>query len=97
MTAFARWDDGDLILACHIQPGAKKSELAGLHGERLKIRLHAPPVDGKANNELIRFLSKLFAVSKQSISIESGDLSRQKRVRITNPVNCPAELELGKL
>lgn len=97
MTAFARWDDGDLILACHIQPGAKKSELAGLHGERLKIRLHAPPVDGKANNELIRFLSQLFAVSKQSVSIESGDLSRQKRVRITNPVNCPAELELSKL
>jgi len=97
VTAFARWDDGDLILACHIQPGAKKSELAGLHGERLKIRLHAPPVDGKANNELIRFLSQLFAVSKQSVSIESGDLSRQKRVRITNPVNCPAELELSKL
>ncbi|MCK9238065.1 MAG: DUF167 family protein [Thiopseudomonas sp.] len=97
MTQYARWDNQDLVLACHIQPGAKKSELAGVHGERLKIRLQAPPVDGKANSELVRFLSKLFAVNKQAVSIESGDLSRQKRVRITNPVNYPAELDLGKL
>lgn len=95
MTQYARWDNQDLILTCHIQPGAKKSELAGVHGERLKIRLQAPPVEGKANSELVRFLSKLFAVSKQAITIESGELSRQKRVRIINPVNYPAELDLG--
>lgn len=93
MTPYARWDKQDIILACHVQPGAKKSELTGIHDERIKIRLQAPPVDGKANTELIRFLSKLFAVNKNAVQIESGALSRQKRVRITNPVNCPDEIK----
>lgn len=90
MDSYARLDGDDLILLCHIQPGAKRSELAGEHGDRLKIRLQAPPVDGKANTALIRFLSKLFAVPRNAIEIESGDLSRQKRVRIRNPVQWPA-------
>ncbi|TDQ37042.1 DUF167 family protein [Thiopseudomonas denitrificans] len=89
MTSYARLDGTDLVLQCHIQPGAKRSELAGEHGERLKIRLQAPPVDGKANAELVRFLSKLFAVPRNAITIESGELSRQKRVRIQNPVQWP--------
>lgn len=89
MDSYARLDGDDLILLCHIQPGAKRSELAGEHGDRLKIRLQAPPVDGKANTALIRFLSKLFAVPRNAIEIESGDLSRQKRVRIRNPVQWP--------
>lgn len=81
------------MLQCHIQPGAKRSELAGEHGDRLKIRLQAPPVDGKANAELVRFLSKLFAVPRHAVQIESGDLSRQKRVRIRNPVQWPAGID----
>jgi uncharacterized protein (TIGR00251 family) len=90
---YARLDDGDLVLHCHIQPGAKRSELAGEHGERLKIRLQAPPVDGKANTELVRFLGKLFGVPRSAIQIESGELSRQKRVRIRNPVQWPAGID----
>jgi len=93
MDSYARLDGDDLILLCHIQPGAKRSELAGEHGDRLKIRLQAPPVDGKANTALIRFLSKLFAVPRNAIEIESGDLSRQKRVRIRNPVQWPAGID----
>lgn len=83
-----------MLLDCHIQPGAKKSELAGVHGERLKIRLQAPPVDGKANNALIAFLSQLFEVNKQAVVIESGKLGRQKRIRILNPLHCPAALDV---
>lgn len=94
MTAYARWSGHDLILDCHIQPGAKTSELAGHHGDRLKIRLQAPPVDGKANAALISFLSTLFAVNKQAVVIESGKLGRQKRVRILSPAHYPSELEL---
>ena len=93
MSSYARFDGPDLVLHCHIQPGARRSELAGEHGERLKIRLQAPPVDGKANTELIRFLSKLFAVPRNAVSIENGELSRQKRVRIQNPVQWPAGID----
>lgn len=93
MADYARLDGNDLLLHCHIQPGAKRSELAGEHGDRLKIRLQAPPVDGKANTELIRFLSKLFNLPRNAVSIESGELSRQKRVRISNPVQWPAGID----
>lgn len=85
------WDDKDLILSCHIQPGAKKTEFAGLHGERLKIRLKAPPIDGKANTELITFISRTFGVNKAAVILESGALSRQKRLRIENPQHLPPD------
>jgi uncharacterized protein (TIGR00251 family) len=86
-----QWADGDLILVCHLQPKASKSEFAGLHGDALKIRIQAPPVEGKANTELIKFLAKQFAVSKRDIDIISGELNRHKRVRISNPQTLPAE------
>lgn len=93
MIPYAHWVGQDLVLACHIQPGARRSEFAGQHGERLKIRLQAPPVDGKANTELIKFLSRAFAVQRRAVVIESGELSRQKRVRIADPVHCPPDFE----
>jgi YggT family protein len=73
--------DGSLMLSLHIQPGAKKTEIAGLHGEALKIRLAAPPVDGKANAALIAFLAKTCGVPKSAVELVSGDTSRTKRVR----------------
>jgi uncharacterized protein (TIGR00251 family) len=92
--SYFRWDGQDLILDCHLQPKASRDEFAGLHGERLKIRLTAPPVDGKANAHLMAFLAQVFAVSKSQVSLESGLQSRQKRVRIKQPKNLPAELNL---
>ncbi|WP_332821500.1 DUF167 domain-containing protein [Pseudomonas sp.] len=92
--SFYRWDGEDLILECHLQPKASSDEFAGLHGERLKIRLTAPPVDGKANARLLAFLADAFAVSKSQVSLESGQQSRQKRVRIKQPRQLPAVLEL---
>lgn len=75
--------DGDgVILRLHIQPGAKKTEVAGEHGEALKIRLSAPPVDGKANACLIEFLAKQLGVAKSAVELLSGDTSRAKRVRV---------------
>lgn len=74
--------DRGVILRLHIQPGAKKTEVAGLHGEALKIRLAAQPVDGKANACLIAFLADRLGVAKAAISLVSGDVSRAKRVRI---------------
>ena len=75
-------DDKGVTLRLHIQPGAKKTEVAGLHGEALKIRLAAAPVDGKANACLIAFLADQLGVAKAAISLVSGDTSRGKRVRI---------------
>ena len=73
---------GGATLSLHAQPGAKKSECAGLHGEALKIRLAAPPVDGKANEALLRFLAQRLAIPRQQISLKSGQTSRQKVVEI---------------
>lgn len=87
-----RWDGEDLILHCHLQPGASRSEFAGLHGERLKIRLSAPPVDGKANAALQVFLAEAFGTGKRQVSIEAGEVSRLKRVRIRQPGRWPPEL-----
>jgi uncharacterized protein len=90
--SFYRWQGADLLLECHLQPGASRSEFAGEHGGRLKIRIAAPPVDGKANAQLIVFLADAFAVSKQQVIIERGDSSRQKSVRIVGPQRLPGGL-----
>jgi uncharacterized protein (TIGR00251 family) len=71
-----------VTLRLHIQPGAKRTEVVGLHGEALKIRLAAPPVDGKANACLIGFLADQLGIAKSSVSLVSGESSRAKRVRI---------------
>jgi hypothetical protein len=92
--SFYRWDGDDLILECHLQPKASSDAFAGLHGERLKIRLTAPPVDGKANAQLLAFLARAFAVSKSQVSLESGQQSRLKRVRIKQPQQLPEVLAL---
>jgi uncharacterized protein (TIGR00251 family) len=68
------------MLLIHAQPGAKKSELAGVHGDRLKVRVAAPPVDGKANAALMAFLGKLFHVPKSQIELVAGESNRQKSV-----------------
>lgn len=75
--------DGDgVILRLHIQPGAKTTEIAGLHGEALKIRLAAPPVDGKANACLVGFLADRLGIAKTAVDLLGGESSRSKRVRV---------------
>ncbi len=73
---------GDVVLTLHIQPGAKKTALAGQHGAALKIRLAAPPAEGKANDCLIEFLADLLEVPRAQVELLSGVTSRQKRVRV---------------
>jgi hypothetical protein len=69
-------------LSIYVQPRASRTEVAGLHGEAIKIRVAAPPVDGAANDALIRFLSERLGVSRSAVAIVSGATSRTKRVRI---------------
>jgi len=65
-----------------VQPGARRSALAGLYGNRLKVALQAPPVDGKANEALVSFLAELAGVSRSAVRIVRGEKSREKTVLI---------------
>ena len=90
------FDNDDLILSLRIQPKASSNELAEIMGEERKLRITAPPVDGKANKHIIALLAKMCKVAKGDVTIESGELGRNKRVRIKSPrllpdgVNPPA-------
>ena len=78
-----------IVLTLHVQPGAKRTEVAGRHGDALKVRLAAPPVDGKANAELLRYLAFAFGVPLRNVTLVRGDASRQKVVRIERPAKRP--------
>ncbi|HWO89597.1 MAG TPA: DUF167 domain-containing protein [Gemmatimonadales bacterium] len=69
-------------IVVHVQPRARRSEFAGRHGDALKVRLAAPPVDGEANEELVRFLAERLRVAKSNVEIVSGASSRRKVVAI---------------
>jgi uncharacterized protein (TIGR00251 family) len=72
-----------IMLTLHVQPGAKRSEIVGLHGEALKIRLAAPPIEGRANDALLKFIADLFAVPLRNIELTHGGQSRHKVVAVT--------------
>lgn len=68
------------ILKIRVVPGARKSELAGEAAGRLKVRLMAPPVEGKANRELVRFLAARLGLKKNRLSLTAGERSREKSI-----------------
>jgi len=69
-------------LRIRAQPKASKTELAGEHGDALKIRIAAPPVDGEANRELMRFLARRLHVPASSIRVVSGESGRNKVIEV---------------
>jgi uncharacterized protein len=73
---------GGVRIAVRVQPRASRTEVAGLHGDALRIRLAAPPVDGAANEALVTFLTEHFAVGRRAVTIVSGAQSRSKVVEI---------------
>ena len=93
---FRQAADGRITLTLHIQPGAKKTEFAGLHGDALKIRLAAPPVDGKANEALIRFVAETLGLAKSAVHLKSGQTSRRKVLEVCGgTVEAVARLATG--
>ncbi len=86
------WQDNDLILRLYIQPKASRDNLVGLHGDEFKVAITAPPVDGKANAHLTKYLAKQFKVSKGAVCIEKGELGRHKLVRIASPTQLPSNV-----
>lgn len=90
MSGYYQWQGVRLLLNVRVQPRASRDEIVGPHGERaLKIRITAPPVDGKANTHLIRFLAKAFGVPRSQINLIGGESSRTKRLSINSPKQLP--------
>ena len=92
-TEFYEWQNTDLLLRLKVQPKASKDEFCEVMGNSLKVRITAPPVGGKANVHLIKFLARQFKVSKSQIQLLSGDTNREKRFRITHPRSLPSFIQ----
>jgi len=76
-------NDVSVTFSVRVIPRSPKTEIVGEYDGALKIKLKSPPVDGAANNELIRFLSKLLEVPKANIEIVAGETTRSKRIRVS--------------
>ncbi|ABM61724.1 DUF167 domain-containing protein [Halorhodospira halophila] len=79
------------LVHVRVTPRAKRESL-DVEGERLRVRLNTPPVDGKANTALRKLLARQFGVAKSAVSLLRGERSRDKTVRITAPKQWPAGL-----
>lgn len=91
MSAVSTCADG-LVLRLYIQPKASRDTIIGLHGDEVKVAITAPPVDGQANAQLVKYLAKQFRVAKSQVLIEKGELGRHKQVKILNPQQIPTEV-----
>jgi uncharacterized protein (TIGR00251 family) len=92
-----REDDGGVIFKVFVQPRSRKNEIKGLHGDALKIKITAPPVDGAANAMCINYLAKCLKTSKSSIEIVSGHAGRNKQVRVRYPASHDGGKSSGNL
>ncbi|MCU7848859.1 MAG: DUF167 family protein [Candidatus Thiodiazotropha sp. (ex Lucinoma kastoroae)] len=89
-----RWEQGDLILNLRIQPKSSRDSFVGPYGENeYKITLTAPPIDGKANAHLMKFIAKAFHLPRSKIQLISGVTSRSKCLRLKSPQYLPIPLE----
>jgi uncharacterized protein (TIGR00251 family) len=88
MPQWLRERDGRTTLTVHVQPGARTTEVAGVHGDALKIRLAAPPVDGRANATLVAFVAARLGLAQAAVSVHSGQTSRRKVLAV---VAAPAD------
>lgn len=92
MPGWYRWDDADLVLHLKLKPKSSRDAFGEIQQDRIRVRITAPPVDGKANTHLVAWLAKQFAVTRSAIAIESGTTSPLKRVRIRAPLTLPADI-----
>jgi len=87
---FYRWEGDALTLNIRVQPRASRDEIVGPLGDSLKVRITAPPVDGKANAHLIKYIAKAFGVPRARVTLLGGESGRDKRLRIEAPGHLPA-------
>lgn len=94
MALTVRAGDDGVRFAVRVQPRASRSEIVGLHGDALRIRLSAPPVDGAANEALVELVATALGVAKRAVRIVSGESSRSKIVEVEG-VTAAAVLRLA--
>jgi uncharacterized protein (TIGR00251 family) len=87
---------GGVTFAVKVHPRARKNAITDVVGDALKLALTAPPVEGKANQAVIEFFADLFAIPRSSVTIASGETSRNKIVRITGLSRTAAEQKLAE-
>jgi uncharacterized protein (TIGR00251 family) len=87
-----RWDNHDLLIRVRVQPRACRDEFTDIQQGYLRVRITAPPVDGKANTHLRKLLSKVFRVANAKVTLISGETSRVKRLRISTPGYLPLDI-----
>lgn len=92
LPAWCRREGDALVLVLRVQPRASRDEVAGPQGDRLKVRITAPPVAGAANAHLVRFLAAELGVAPSRVEVVAGHAGREKRVRVTAPSRRPAWL-----
>ena len=99
--AWCHSDDGDggggLTLILHVQPGAKRTEVIGVHDNALKIRLAAAPVEGAANAVLVAFLAEVFGVPQRQVVLKRGNRSRRKVIEIIQAARGPEVLQQERI
>ena len=86
------WEGEDLLLAVRIQPGASDDKIVEVVDDALKIRITAPPENGKANSHLVKFLANSFGVAKSRVELITGANNQRKRLRIQSPAKLPADI-----
>lgn len=94
MALTVRASDAGVRFAVRVQPRASRSEIVGLHGDAMKIRLSAPPVDGAANEALVELIAEMLGVGRRAVHIVSGETSRSKVVEVEG-VTAAAVLRLA--
>lgn len=92
MSWFSRAADGTWIVRVHAQPGARRTEVAGLHGDALKVRVREPALEDRANDALARFLAEALGVAQRDVVLASGARSREKRFEVRDTRADPARL-----
>ncbi len=83
-------------IAVHVQPSAKRSAVGGLRGERLKLRIAAPPIEGRANAAVAEFIAASLGVARARVRVAAGERSRDKLVAVDAPECDPRRLLSGE-
>lgn len=86
---FYHWEGEDLILFVRVLPRASRAGIVGVHGDKLKVKITAAPVEGQANADVCKLFSKVFGVAKSRIIIQSGQNRREKCLLIKSPKKLP--------
>lgn len=95
MPAWYAWKGTTLLLELHVQPRARSNAVAGLHGDRLRVRVAAPAVEDRANQALIAWFAREFKLPRTAVSIRHGERGRDKTLALASPQQFPAWFQLA--